>query len=229
MLLPLADKKTIGDSPMRPKRCQYCLQQSLIELNGKCFCEECEMYYTLSNGRQEYSNLPIEEIEQMTVMEHLCRRCRQKYAGGGVIRCRTFREYFKKLSLCKKCKKSNERCIKNAFFKNFILYRTHGRIFGVQHVFFITLWFYLFRSSLAFKLLSVTIIDYQSKASSVLWTIGRLLFVCLLGQHSLGWIPVYAYCLFRLVLSRGWFYEVPVDLDRSPNLLLYIEQLKLGK
>jgi hypothetical protein len=211
------------------KKCQYCTKQRLIELSGKYFCEECEIYYTFNGRRQEYSNLPIQEMEQMTVMEHLCKTCKQKYSEGGVIRCRTFREYFRKLGLCKRCKKSNEGCIKNAFFKNFILYRTHARRFTMQYIFFITLWFYFFRNSLLFKLLSAALVDWRCGYLQVFWTGARLLGIYLLGQRHAGWAFVYAYCLLRLVLSKAWFYDVPVDLDRSPNLLSYIEQLKLGR
>ncbi|CAD25544.1 hypothetical protein [Encephalitozoon cuniculi GB-M1] len=210
-------------------RCEYCKSRNMLPLNGKYYCEECEIYYIYKDKKQEYSNLPIEEIGQMTVGNHLCRKCKLKYSGKKSIACTTFREYFKKLPMCKRCKKSNERCIKNAFFKNFILYKTYGRVFSIRYIIFHTLLFYLVGSSILYRLFAINLITYQKRGFRLYECLFNSILTATLGYWRWGVIPLYLYCLFSMVWSNRWHYRVPVDLDGPPpNILEYLEHLNIG-
>jgi hypothetical protein len=62
---------------------------------------------------------------------NLCSHCFKKASKNCSIKCRCFGNYFKKLPFCSKCKASNRLFLKNLFFKNFLLYKRNGNIFGM--------------------------------------------------------------------------------------------------
>lgn len=190
----------------------------------------CEIYYVWKDGRQEYSNLPIEEIEQMTVGGYVCRSCRPKYFSKDVVVCSTYREYLRKLPLCAGCKKNHGKSIKNAFFRNFVLYRTRTRVFSIKHIVLYTLWLYLSGGSTMSGLILANLVDYQRGGFSLLRNILKSVLMALSHLWMPGGTVCYMYCLFHVVLSKKWVYRVPINLDQStPNLLEYLEQLNIGE
>ncbi|AFN83256.1 hypothetical protein EROM_070050 [Encephalitozoon romaleae SJ-2008] len=210
--------------------CEYCKSTNMLPLSGKYYCEECEIYYIYKDKKQEYSNLPIEDVNQMCVGDHLCGRCKSKYYEKKTIVCTTFREYFRKLPLCKKCKKSNEKSIKNAFFRNFILYKMHGRIFSIPFIALHTIWFYLMGNTVLYKLIVINLIAYKKKELRPYKCLLSSIFITIFGFWNWSDIPFYLYCLFSMVSSKRWYYKVPVNLDGAPpNILEYLEQLNIGR
>lgn len=210
------------------KRCEYCKSRSILELSNKYYCETCEIYYKYRDNIQEYSNLPIEEIDQMTVEGNICKRCRPKYLSEDTVTCITYKQYFKRLPLCLACKKKNEKCIKNGFFRNFILYKMYARIFSIQHVVSYALCFYFLGAHLLYNLVSVNLIDYRRGEFGIVRNLLVSVVVVALHYWSCGAVLCCVYCLASMLFGRRWFYKVPVNLDRSPNLLGYLEQLKIG-
>lgn len=212
------------------KQCDYCRSRNILELSGKYYCETCEIYYVYKDGKQEYSNLPIEDIDQMTVGDHMCKSCRPKYFGKRIVSCTTYREYLRKLPLCFLCKKSNGKCIKNAFFKNFIFYRTYKRVFSIQCILLYTVCFYLLNEYAVCNLLFVNLVDYRRNGFSILGNFIKSASVVALHFWVSESAMCYIYCLLFMLFSKKWIYEVPVNLDQSsPNLLEYLEQLNIGK
>ncbi|ADM11770.1 uncharacterized protein Eint_070050 [Encephalitozoon intestinalis ATCC 50506] len=210
--------------------CEYCKSRKMLPLNGKYYCEECEIYYVYKDGRQQYSNLPIEEISQISVGDHLCKKCRLKYSEKKSIVCTTFREYFKKLPLCRKCKQNNQKCIKNTFFQNFILYRTYSRVFSVQSVVFHSIWLYLMGTMFLSKLIITNLIIYKRKGLKLLECLMSSILLIPLGYWSWGTTVFYLYCFLTMVFSKRWYYKVPVNLDGPPpNILKYLEHLNIGR
>ncbi|KAG5858589.1 putative ribonuclearoprotein zinc-finger pf type-C4 [Encephalitozoon hellem] len=210
--------------------CEYCKSRNMLPLSGKYYCEECEIYYIYKDKKQEYSNLPIEDVNQMCVRDHLCRRCKSKYSEKKTIACTTFREYFRRLPLCEKCKKSNEKSIKNAFFRNFILYKMYGRVFSVLSIILYTTWFYLMGNTILYKVVMVNIIAYKKKGLRLYRCLLDSILVTVLGLWNWSSIPFYMYCLASMIYSKRWYYKVPVNLDSPPqNILEYLEQLNIGK
>lgn len=212
------------------KECGYCGSRAVLPLNGKYYCEECEVYYTYKNSVQEYSNLPIEEADQMTVGDRLCERCRPAYSGKRVVPCTTFREYLRKLPLCSGCKKSNERCIKNAFFKSFILHRTYERVFSMRSIALHTVWFYLMGGSVAYRLVVVNLIAWRRRRPRVWRLLLQSVLVAASGLLGWGGMLCYLYSLAMMMQGRRWCYRVPVNLDSPPpNILQYLEHLSIGR
>lgn len=209
------------------KQCGYCHSRSILQLNNKYYCETCEIYYTYTDRQQEYSNLPIEDIDQMTVGDRICKSCRPRYVHRHTISCTTFREYFRKLPLCSRCKRANEKCIKNAFFKNFVLYKTYVRTFSMRFIAASVLASYFLREAALSSLLFVNLVDYRRNKFSLLGNALKSVLAVALHQLT-GNALCYFYCLLCMLFCKRWIYDVPVNLDQSPDLVEYLEQLNIG-
>ncbi|KAM0671472.1 hypothetical protein CWI42_080060 [Ordospora colligata] len=212
------------------KQCSYCGFRRIVALNSKYYCEECEVYYTYRNNKQEYSNFPMEETDQIAVKSGLCKKCEPRHESGRCVCCRTFREYFKKLPFCKKCKEKNERCIKNVFFRNFILYKTHDRVFPVLHIIICVFLLYFVRNSIVYSIPVLFLIEYRIKRSLGISMIAKLVLVAGVLHLSYGKLVCYLYYIYLMISSKKWQYNVPINLDKPPNdLLKHIQHLCIGK
>ncbi|KAH9411889.1 putative ribonucleoprotein [Ordospora pajunii] len=211
-------------------QCRYCGFKRIVALNSKYYCEECEVYYTYRNSKQEYSNFPMEETDQITVRGGLCKKCKVKHESGGCVCCITFREYFRKLPFCRKCKETNEKCIKNAFFRNFILYKAHNRVFSVLHVIIYAFLLYFLQNSILYSIPTLCIVEYRINRSFGALMIARLIFAAAVWHLPYGKLVYCLYCMYLMMFSKKWQYNVPINLDKPPNdLLKHLQHLCIGK
>lgn len=111
------------------KYCQVCLSDSIIPLTGSIYCQKCDVYYQIEENTQYLSSIPVTEVDQTYVI--LCKKCEKFHHSSRRIKCRSYKEYLKKLRICQECKTTNLSLIKNLYYRNFISHKKTESEFGL--------------------------------------------------------------------------------------------------
>lgn len=207
------------------RTCQYCCEKDLIVVGENVYCSTCESYFTYKKGVQEHVFVPIEEIDQITLHGNLCCKCEKKYEKNIKITCLTFSEYFSGLSLCAKCKKRNFKYIKNAYHKNFILYKAKERACSILYIIFMILtWFIFYNSNIIFTL-SVYFLERKFGSRflySLIVTALVLSIKCYISS-----LLVYGYLIYKMMTTKRNIFKVPQNLENVPDIDEHIKSLTI--
>lgn len=113
------------------KCCQVCMSSKIIVLNNSVYCEKCAVYYQIENDSQFISAIPVSEIDYAA--PELCTKCEKLRESNRKIKCTSFNDFYKKIRLCKECKKNNHAFLKNLYFRNFILCKKTKYVYGTVY------------------------------------------------------------------------------------------------
>ncbi|KAF7683135.1 hypothetical protein TCON_1647 [Astathelohania contejeani] len=205
-------------------RCQICHTKNIISLTNKIYCEECEVYYTIKSNQQEYSFLPITHTNKATKLI-LCSEC--KKMADYRIKCKNFKEYFRKVAFCNYCKKKNKTEIKTMFFRVFQLYKIEKRNWKNISWMIIFLFVGLLEGIDLFGDIILCLIRLYAFG---LWY-GGIIITKALISHKLGILDLIIgfIKLYKTIRKRELWYEVPVMLDECvPDLIGCFDKISLG-
>jgi hypothetical protein len=203
-------------------QCQFCSSFKTKVLNDILYCENCEIYFVLKSGSQLIKSLPVSETRQRNL--NLCSSCAKKAIKNSSIRCRTFREYLKKLPYCKNCKCLNFIFLKNLFFKNFLLYKKIRNQFKLSTLFtLLAIWSY-------FEKYLILIYYYISISTDMT----LLSFICTsfvmyhLNQYSFVRFILLIMCIYKILYKKSIYFEVPINLLSTYELDSFIDRLNIN-
>lgn len=205
------------------KKCQICQSGKIRILHDTLYCANCEIYFSLDDGKQRVKSLPIVETKQRAMK--LCLNCNKKYAKNNSIKCKVFLEYFKKLPFCKQCKALNSLFLKNLFFKNFLLYKKTQKTYGI-----FTLFFFI---ALAFFSSKKLIFYYVYLALSS-GDLGLLKAISLgftwyhINRYSFSYPIVFTMCFRKILFVKEVYFDVPINLMSVEQIQDHLDRLKIG-
>lgn len=218
---------------MASEYCQLCCSYRARALGNTLYCEKCEVYYTVRNGKQLIKTLPLVETRQRSL--NLCPRCVNKTKNSKKLLVKTFGEYFKSLPYCKSCKFLNKIFLKNLFFKSFLLYKKSRPIFGwVDLLVLLALPGYVscqnYTSVCLNRALGFICLYVEYKRYSLTFLKSIVLLVLL--HQSCGYefanFLCFVYCLCRISFSRSIYFEVPINPYNIEELDAFIDKLSIN-
>ncbi|ELA42649.1 uncharacterized protein VICG_00401 [Vittaforma corneae ATCC 50505] len=205
------------------KQCQFCNSHKTKVLNDTLFCENCEIYFTLKNGIQLIKSLPIAETKQRTL--NLCVSCSRRAMKNSSIKCRTFREYLKRLPYCSSCKSLNVVFLKNLFFKNFLLYKKIKSVFGLSTLFTLIMTWCCFEKYVSALYYYIAITADGMSSFSFIFT-SFLLYH--LNQYSFIRLMLFLICLYKIISKKSIYFEIPINLLSAHELDNFIDRLNIN-
>lgn len=205
------------------KQCQFCNSHKTKALSDTLFCENCEIYFTLKNGIQLIKSLPIAETRQRSL--NLCVSCSRRAMKNNSVRCRTFREYLKKLPYCSNCKSLNFVFLKNLFFKNFLLYKKIKNVFGLSTFFTLIMLWNCFEKYVAVVYYYIAI---SANDMSPLSFISTSFLLYHLNRYSFIRFSLFLICLYKIISKKAIHFEVPINLLSAHELDNFIDRLNIN-
>lgn len=205
------------------KRCEFCGTRKTVLLNDTLYCESCEIYFTLKNGSQLIKSLPVSETKQRFL--NLCASCSKTAQKFSVIRCRTFRGYFRKLPYCKGCKSLNLIFLKNLFFKNFLLYKKINRVFGLPSLIALILAFIFSPKYIILIYYYITIKAGNMSGREFFTTTFLLYHTC---KYEFVKFILFVICLYKILTKWMMYFEVPINLSSSRELANFVDKLNIN-
>lgn len=204
-------------------KCQICQSGKIRILSDTIFCENCEIYYSMNDGKQRIKALPIVETKQRTL--NLCANCTKKASKNNNIQCRVFKEYLKKLPFCSPCKSLNSLFLKNLFFKNFLLHKKSKKTFGI----------FTFLALLAISWFSAEKVFYfylyLVLVTENITGVGVIYFLFLwyhFNRYSFFHPILFILGLKKIFDSREIYFNMPVNLLSSNQIENHLDRLKIN-
>lgn len=204
-------------------KCQFCNSCKTKKLNDAFFCEKCEIYFYIKNGSQLIKSLPIAEIQQRSL--NLCTRCNENSRKNKLIKCQVFNEYIRKLPYCKKCKKENYLFLKNLFFKNFLLYKKIGRVFGLSELIVLVVCWFQYSQAIPVLYLYISMLACDP---GFFWFIFRIFLLYHLKSYSFAILGMFLVCLYRILKEKTIYFEMPINLYNPEELDAFIDKLNIN-
>lgn len=204
-------------------QCQFCKSHKTKLLIDTLYCENCEIYFTLKNGIQLIKTLPLAETKQRSL--NFCADCTKTALKNNTVKCKTFREYIKKLPYCKSCKALNLIFLKNLFFKNFLLYKKIENQFGISLLLSIIFTWSYFENYLALFYYYIEILSGNLSTSSFI-LISFLFYH--LNRYSVFRFILFIICIFKVLFTKTIYFDVPINLLSTKELDNFLNRLNIN-
>jgi hypothetical protein len=218
---------------MASEYCQFCCSYRATTLEDALYCERCEVYYTVINGKQRIKTLPLVETKQRSLS--LCPRCTSRTKNNRKLLVKTFSEYFRGLPYCKSCKLLNKVFLKNLFFKSFLLYKKSRPVFGWGDLLILlALPGYISIQGNASVCLNRTLsliclyVEYKRYSLTVLKSIVLMALFCQACEYEFMNFLYFTYCLCRIAFSSSIYFEVPINPYNIEELDNFIDKLSIN-
>jgi len=192
-------------------------------MNDTLYCENCEIYFTVKGRSQLIKSLPVTETKQRFL--NLCSSCTKAATKSHLIKCRSFREYYKRLPYCSSCRALNLVFLKNQFFKNFLLYKKVKRVFGAPSVIALLLVWNFFERYIGVLYYYISI---KAGHMSVVEFIFTTVMLYHMNQYAFVRFALLLVCLYRLVTRRVTYFEMPLNPLSSQGLNDFIDRLSIN-
>lgn len=212
---------------MFARRCQICSSSRTVQLKETIYCEACDVYYSMCDGVQYVSTLPMKPSTQIS--PELCQRCQAKAnAKKYKIRCETFQDYFSRLRYCKSCKLRNKDFLKNHYYKNFLLHRTKRTVFSklMLGLFLASCYFIPNTKYRSLLFLGLVILRQYGFSYSRL-----LLAAAITLQLGHLWIVRDAcilFCLLKILFAHATVFDIPSNFNSYEELHCFFKKLNIS-
>lgn len=204
-------------------KCQICQSGKIRTLNDTIFCENCEIYFSVIDGKQRIKALPIVETKQRSM--NLCSACSKKASKDTYIQCRIFKEYLKKLPFCKACKSLNSLFLKNLYFKNFLLHKKSRKTFGIFTLLALLTLFLVSEDKLIYFYLYLALLSENVTGIGVL----SYIFVWYhLNRYSFVHAIIFILCLKKVFTTKDIYFDLPVNLLSLNQIENHLDRLKIN-
>lgn len=197
--------------------CPYCKTTKNRKLDNFTYCNECEIYLNNETNKFISSKYIKESIKT------LCNDCKK---NKQIILCNSFKEYYKKLKICKTCKNIFKENLKELFFRHQDLFKIRNtflkkyspnenndyRLFLIFSLIFLL--GYLHNSFLIYILIFFFTNIFKFN-----------LFICLFGFLLLLFLPKYYFLMifieyFRLSIFNINSFKIPFLLNNDTEQLI---------